>query len=297
MSFEPEIDCATDALEAAGTLLRGRLGQIFDLRDAVIRSDDIEDVHQMRVATRRLRSALRDLKPLVNKPALERLELHLKGLAGALGEARDDDVAINGLLSKRDHAGDDAVREGIDLLIDGRRKRRAEVQQSIVRYISEPMLAELLASFNGVFLDPSARRISDHVRFDDFGRKSIKKTIAEFIDLSRALANPSDAAALHRLRIAAKRLRYALEFFGICWRRRLRPFTKQIAEMQTFLGELHDADVWIDQLSHFHEEPAAAWLIAEFKRIREQNYRSAFVLWIEWRRARFLRKVERVIGI
>lgn len=296
MSFEPEIDRAMDALEAAGTLLRGRLGQIFDLRGAVIRSDDIEDVHQMRVATRRLRSALRDLKPLVNKPALDNLVSHLKGLADALGEARDDDVAIVGLELKRDHADDEAVREGIDSMIDGRRKRRADVQPSIVRNISEPLLAELLASFNGVFLDPSARRITDQVRFDDFGRTAIKKSIDEFVELSRALANPSDAPALHRLRIAAKRLRYALEFFGVCWGKKLKPYAKQIAEMQTFLGELHDADVWIEQLSHFREEPAAAWLIAEFKQIREQNYRGAFVLWIEWRRARFLRKVERVIG-
>lgn len=297
MSLVPVIDCATDALEAAGTILRGRLGQIFDLREAVIRSDDIEDVHQMRVATRRLRSALRDLKPLVNKPALDSLVSHLKGLADSLGEARDDDVAIVGLASKRDHAEDQAVRDGIDSLIAGRRKRRDEVQPTVVRNISEPMLAGLLASFNGVFLDPSARKITDRVRFDDFGRTAIKKSIDEFVDLSKALANPSDTAALHRLRIAAKRLRYALEFFGICWGKRLKPYAKQIADMQTFLGELHDADVWIEQLSYHREEPAAEWLITEFKRTREQNYRAAFVLWIEWRRARFLRKVERLISI
>ncbi|HNQ13909.1 MAG TPA: CHAD domain-containing protein [Pyrinomonadaceae bacterium] len=297
MSFVPEIDCATDALDAAGTILRGRLGQIFELRDAVIRSDDIEDVHQMRVATRRLRSALRDLKPLVNKPALDNLVSNLKGLADSLGEARDDDVAIDGLMSKRDDAADQAVREGIDSLIDDRRKRRFEVQPIIVRNISEPALAALLASFNGVFLDPSARRSSERIRFEDFGRTAIKKTIDEFVELSKAFANPSDAAALHRLRIAAKRLRYALEFFGTCWGKKLKRYAKQIADMQTFLGDLHDADVWIEQLSHRREEPAADWLITELKRNREENYRDAFVLWIEWRRARFLRKVERVIGI
>lgn len=297
MSFEPEIDCATDALDAAGTILRGRLGQIFDLREAVIRSDDIEAVHQMRVATRRLRSAIRDLKPLVNKPALDKLSSHLRVLADALGEARDDDVAIVGLELRHEYASEEAVRNGIDLMIEDRRRRRAEVQTSLARCISEPMLAGLLASFNGVFLDPSARKIADRVRFDDFGRTAIKKTIDEFVDLSKALANPSDTAALHRLRIAAKRFRYALEFFGVCWRKRLKPYAREIADMQTFLGEVHDADVWIEHLSYHREEPAADWLIAEFKRTREQNYRSAFVLWIEWRRARFLRKVERVIGI
>ena len=54
---------------------------------------------------------------------------------------------------------------------------------------------------------------------------------------------------MHRMRIAAKRLRYIVELYTQCWGASLTSFAEEIAEMQSHLGELHDCDEWIAVLS------------------------------------------------
>ncbi len=284
-----------DALESAGMLLRARLTEIFELRDAVIKADDIEAVHDMRVMTRRIRSALRDLRKLIDAQVLNNLSVNLRSLASVLGEARDDDVAIVALLEFHAKSDDAEIRSGIDVLIAERSARRTSVQPRLVEALTEVELAKLLESFNAAFFDPSNRRPNSQIAFAEAGRRAIEKGIEEFIDLADSLAKPTETERLHMLRIAAKRLRYSMEFFGICWGNRLRSFAKKVAEMQTFLGEVHDADVWIENLDSRDHDKTSRWLKTEFFRIRTRNHREAFELWSDWREAGLIKKIRRTI--
>ena len=71
-----------------------RLGEMQSWRDAALDWTDPEGVHSMRVASRRLRSTLRDFTPYLHKRRLGGATKQLKNLADALGEVRDHDVAI-----------------------------------------------------------------------------------------------------------------------------------------------------------------------------------------------------------
>jgi CHAD domain-containing protein len=294
MTIELKIDRADDALETAGKILRGRVSQIFELREAVIEARDIEAVHEMRVATRRMRSALRDLKSFADPESLGKLVDNLKFLAGTLGTARDLDVAIVALHSLSGKSDDPAVRAGIEQMIADRRSRRNKIQPTLVESVSEVSLVNLLLSFNGVFLDPNEKPC--RASFVNAGRKAIERAIDEFDELSDSLYKPTQVERLHQLRIAAKRLRYAIEFFGPCWGKSVKPFAKQIAEMQTFLGELHDADVWIENLNRAPHDELNRWLISEHFKTRTADHRRAFDLWQRWRRDGLVRKLRKLIN-
>jgi CHAD domain-containing protein len=110
--------------------------------------------------------------------------------------------------------------------------------------------------------------------------------------LSESLYNPFDIESLHDMRIAAKRLRYALELFQQCWGRSLQTFAKTAAQLQTALGEVHDCDAWIESLGKHisqarkqkQDEYLAAfiWLLSHFVKVRTKHLRKAYDLWREW---------------
>ena len=62
---------------------------------------------------------------------------------------------------------------------------------------------------------------------------------------------PDRISELHAMRIAAKRLRYCLEIFDELYGGRLKVFVKQVKQVQTLLGDIHDADAWIEILPQF----------------------------------------------
>jgi CHAD domain-containing protein len=106
------------------------------------------------------------------------------------------------------------------------------------------------------------------------------------------LLNPFEVETLHELRIAAKRLRYALELFQQCWGRSISGYAKRVARIQGGLGNLHDCDVWIEGLGKHiinarkhkqHDQVAALmWLLNHLVKLRTKHLRQAFARWREW---------------
>ncbi|MEA2369157.1 MAG: hypothetical protein QOH38_1875 [Thermoleophilaceae bacterium] len=83
--------------EGAARVVEVRSAEVFEHQDGVLRTDEIERVHDMRVATRRLRAALEIFAVCFPRRDHRRLLKEVKALAGALGERRDRDVAIRAL--------------------------------------------------------------------------------------------------------------------------------------------------------------------------------------------------------
>jgi CHAD domain-containing protein len=116
--------------------------------------------------------------------------------------------------------------------------------------------------------------------------------LKELEKLSESLYRPFEIESLHDMRIAAKRLRYALELFQQCWGRSLQTFAKNAARIQTALGDVHDCDVWIENLGKNsnrarkdkHDDQIAAfiWLLSHFVKVRTKHLRKAYDLWREW---------------
>src|SRR4051812_25109763 len=91
------IDCNGAAAEALGPVLITRLREMCAHRERALKWSDPEGVHDMRVSSRRLRGALSDFAPYLGKRGLAEAGKQVRSMAHALGEVRDQDVAIMGL--------------------------------------------------------------------------------------------------------------------------------------------------------------------------------------------------------
>ena len=295
------LDCNANALEWAAKTLRVRFEEVLELRGAALDSEGIEGVHDMRVATRRLRSALRDFAHLMKKKSLKKISKDIKQIADTLGTARDQDVAIVALEKLRKKSKDKQVKEGIAKLIEERRTIREQAQLDIMETLAVSNMEILQKNFEKT-IDEATRQttLARVITFNEAGRKVVGKSLEEFCDLSENIYEPFVDKPLHELRIAAKRLRYAVELYTACWGAPLAPFADGIAEMQGFLGEIHDADVWLESLSKrlrkADENAANIWLLSEFVEKRTKNYRAALNLWSDWQKNDFINKMRAVIS-
>jgi CHAD domain-containing protein len=296
--------------------LRVRFEEVVESREAALDFSDIEGVHQMRVATRRLRSALRDFLPLVKKRPLRGVRKTLKQIADALGAVRDEDVAILALENLQSAAEVDQIgeqiKEGIVKLLEERRAVREGAQTNLIENLDADRLTKLHGDFTAALDQAVGRKKQTRVvSFNEAGYEAVRASLEELCDLGASLYKPFDIEQLHEMRIAAKRLRYAVELFTACWGASIAPFAVEIAEMQSLLGEVHDCDVWLENLGErMHgkkrqhqndasaagdERQAAVWLMSEFIKNRTKNYRAALKLWGDWETSDFTGRIRTII--
>lgn len=306
------LDCAADALEWAAAVLRVRFDEVIELRSAALDFSDIKGVHAMRVASRRLRSALRDFLPLLKKRPLRRVRKKLKEIADALGAVRDQDVAILALenlqsVAEIDETGEQ-IKEGIETLLEEYRAARETARTNLTKILADGNIAGLEQDFTAA-LDKALRKNKPGrvVSFNEAGREAVTASLKELCDLGASVYDPFNIEMLHEMRIAAKRLRYAVELFTACWGAKVEPFAAEIATMQSLLGEVHDCDVWLEDLGGRMRErqnglasanlhKAAVWLLSEFIKNRTKNYRAALKLWSEWEANDFTGRMQTTIS-
>ncbi len=302
------LDYGAGAGDGVRLILRSRFEEMRSFRDAALDWSDIEGVHDMRVASRRLRSALRDFKPYLRERKFRRLNKALKTIADALGAVRDQDVAIVALEKLAADAPPE-VSAGIEQFADERRLKRDSARSELEQAITPEALAKLEREFdsaleNGLKVSRKRKTVgvdrkpAERLSCRDAGRDVITERVRELQDLSASLYRPHKIRPLHEMRIAAKRLRYAIELFAPCWNEPLASSAKEIAKMQTSLGELHDCDVWIAEIgkmlrdtnsdeAHAQNRSAAIWLLDYFIKERTQHFRDALARWHEWEEADF----------
>lgn len=137
MARQVEIEGLSSELpfaEAAALVVETRAGELLRHSDGVLDTGAIEGVHDMRVATRRLRAALEVFAPCFPKGARKRVLKEVKSVADALGERRDRDVAI-AMLSSVAESLPAADRPGIRSLIERYRAEQLEANERLVPYV------------------------------------------------------------------------------------------------------------------------------------------------------------------
>lgn len=304
------LDCAADALRWAAEVLRARFNEAVSLREAALDFSDIEGVHSMRVATRRLRSALRDFTPLFDKPLPKQVRKDLKQIADALGAVRDQDVAILALEELQAAAETESLKEGIGKLLEERRGLRDAARLDLTETVAADSLNDLQERFAVAMDKVTSRKKSNRmVSFNEAGRDVVAAGLQDLLDLGASLYKPFKIDEMHEMRIAAKRLRYAIELFVACWGKPIAPFAEEIAQMQTFLGEVHDCDVWIESMgkrlqkilrngaTNQSDYQAATLLLSEFVKKRTKEYRSALKLWSDWEANHFAERMRTMMQI
>jgi CHAD domain-containing protein len=151
----PGIRPQTPFREAAARAVEVRTDEVFSFREGVLDTDDIERVHDMRVATRRLRAVMEVFEPCFPKKAHRAALRDVKRLADALGARRDPDVHIDalegiaGALTAED-------RPGIESLEEELRARQVSANEELAGVLQEVTDSNLEGRLKGLATEARA---------------------------------------------------------------------------------------------------------------------------------------------
>lgn len=250
---------------AARKVLAGQALKMRANTEGTLLDLDPEYLHDLRVATRRARSALKLLGPALGPKRADLLRLELGWLAGLLGEVRDLDVFIAGLKGQAGRLGE-AARVAMALEAE-LWVRRGPAREALVSALEGRRFANLMARLHALASStpPQRPRGLSAQRADTAGPLFLRKAYRRVVKQGRVSvpvpgAIPeavSTPAALHRLRILFKRLRYASEFFAPALGKRLDPLLEAMVKFQDCLGEHQDAVVAAARVELLAREMAA----------------------------------------
>jgi CHAD domain-containing protein len=239
----------TPASDAFRDVAHGCLSQVANNARLVKRYRSLEALHQMRVGLRRLRAAFTAFRALAEDGEYARLKAEIKWLAGELDAARDVDVFIQESFRCARPAIRDReafARLGACLLA-----AQSRAYERAVAALDSPRFAALMLTSarwleTGEWLrsdEPVRKRLREGPT-DEFARAQLDRLGRQVRKRGRKLAR-LDNERRHRLRIKAKKLRYAAEFFSGSFAHagRRRDFLEALGELQDGLGRLHDIAV------------------------------------------------------
>ena len=302
------IKCKSVASAGIKLVLLTRFEELYGFHETALDWSDPEGVHSMRVASRRLRSALRDFAPHLRKRALSGVLKELKDIADALGEVRDQDVAIMALEKIVHHAPAD-LSPALHEFIGARREIRDRAREELKATLEQTELKQLESAFTASVDGATATRDQSkpQITYQEMSRVVILGRLKELEKLSVGLFQPFEIETLHDMRIAAKRLRYAIELFQQCWRRSIAGYAKRTARLQTALGEVHDCDVWMESIgkeilsARKQKQPervvALMWLLSYLVKLRTKHLRDALARWCEWEQQDVSGKLRGILAV
>lgn len=235
-------------------VLQDQQQRFLDLAPAARIGHDSRAVHQMRVAARRMRAALRLFGEDLPSLQAEHLNGELKWAAGQLGQVRDLDVQMKRL-------GETAAERGLQ----GRLMRYAEwllverhaAQESLVAALNSGRFADLTGSLRAL---GEWQPLSEQPTASAAARR-MRRTFRALDKRARKLAPDAPTADFHAARIRAKRVRYAAEFFEPLYGKPARGFIKRLTDVQDILGDIQDGVVstsWIEA-AVARPGPGPAW--------------------------------------
>lgn len=264
-------------------LLRAFSRQLHGVRHA----DDPEYIHQMRVASRRLRAAMPIFQDCFPRKEYKQWLREIRRVTRALGEARDLDVQILFLEKYREYADSpphtnegrndagnlpqvpsiepgthpDGEENGIEYISRILKTRRDILQPGVTDALDSLEESGTIASMEQAFRERIKKQRRNPPKgmgkgIYRFAASGIGTGLDTLMSYEKPLRQPDAISEHHAMRIAAKRLRYRMEIFRPLYGKELTRAITVMKRLQTLLGELHDCDVWIDMLpgllSHGH---------------------------------------------
>ncbi|WP_119067969.1 CHAD domain-containing protein [Aggregatilinea lenta] len=217
--------------------------------------DDIEGVHDMRVATRRMRSAIRLFEPFFKPGRLTPFNASLKKAGGVLGEVRDLDV----FMEKAQRFAKKSPDVNLTPLFDEWQVRLDVARERLVHGLDSREFDRFTGAFDDFLTTPGkgARPQPDPEDREPYEVRHVLPRLLyglyEQVRVYDDLVDSREVATLHALRIELKRLRYALEFFEEVLGPEGRAVIKEVKALQDHLGDMNDAEVAEQILRDFVE--------------------------------------------
>jgi triphosphatase len=223
--------------EAFSAILEAASKQILVNREAVLETDDPEGAHQLRIGLRRLRNALRALRPLVDSGSLRAFDLSARSLGRSVGMLRDADVMISGIVAPVEAVA--SRKNGFakihTALVRDRQDKRDEVRAAL----RSPVWTKLQ-----LYLTLWPRTLEERAPGEGpitkYARKVLRKAWKKSTNLGQNLKR-LDAEQRHEMRKSLKNLRYQTEFFAPLFEPRdTRHFIKRLKTLQDVFGYIND---------------------------------------------------------
>jgi CHAD domain-containing protein len=265
-----------------------------------------EDIHDLRVATRRIRTVLDIFQDQLPAKKIKPWLKGMRDITKSYGSIRDLDVQIIALDKIYQQIDDLKIRRGLNRIRlrikQNREKKQEKTQQLTSTILKSKITIEMLAWAEATL--ESGANIENQYSQDLFqlANERIQSRLDEFLFFEVFIFDPDRIKELHQMRISAKRLRYALEIFTELYAGKTDFALNISREVQEYLGKIHDADFWIDflprfaqkELSRIHDfygynsafkqiTPGIDFLLENRKKERETLYNAFINDWKNWK--------------
>jgi CHAD domain-containing protein len=269
--------------------------------DGVRLGQDIECIHRMRVASRRMRSGFELFTACLPAKRFPVWEKQIRQITSALGAARDTDVQMECLMAFAKGGAGPREKPGVARLTLRLRQKRQGLQVKVSKALDrleDSRMPDELRDRLSHMLENQAQVYLYSPALYQRGYESISAQLEQFLSYEKYVSQPEAVEELHMLRIAAKRLRYTLEIFASLYPGELKDPLQACKKVQELLGDLHDCDVWIATLPEFLTEerrrtqdffgnlngyfrliPGIECFLANRRQARDTSYQDFYAFW------------------
>lgn len=232
--------------------------QVMKTNQANLEKDfDTEILHDYRVAVRRTRSALGQVKSIFPERATRRFKKDFAFVGKLSNELRDLDVY---LLAEDDYKAmlPPVLHDDIRPLFDYLQKKRATSFQSVLRSFKSKKYTGIIRDWETFLNKPnpdSPTALNAQLPVKDLARNRIYKKYRGVVKTGRLILQHTEDEMLHALRIECKKLRYLVEFFsGLFAPKELNSLIGQLKKLQDNLGDFNDLSVQVSYLQSIAQE-------------------------------------------
>jgi CHAD domain-containing protein len=225
--------------------------------DGVRAGQDVEYIHRMRVATRRLRCALPVFSNAFPESQVKTWLKHISRVTRTLGSARDTDVQIELLHHILLETGERRYQSGLQRLILRLSQTRQYLQEGVEKALDLILSQNVLQDMTQTFSRELAKiqpNESISLSLSRLGCDTVSLKLDAFLSYQHIIQKPENIKELHAMRIAAKWLRYSMEIFAPIYPDGLTHHLSIIRKVQDTLGTIHDCDFWEIFLLKFYQE-------------------------------------------
>jgi CHAD domain-containing protein len=235
----------------AGKILAQQEYRMTANTEGTLQDLDEEFLHDLRVAVRRSRFAVRQFKSILPQEEQAGLKEELKWIGGLLGRVRDLDVFLEVTRGELESVGaDDSIAGKI---IEHLERQRSSCRSELEGALGSERYGRLTARLRESVPDQPVEEAGETLqRIETFAAKQIRKRAGKVLEMSPR-AEEFSVEELHRLRIALKGLRYTCEFYRDLYPDRLQRLIASLVTLQDALGAHQDAVVAVASLSRIAE--------------------------------------------
>ena len=217
---------------------------------------EIEDIHDLRVASRRIRTVLQIFGDQFAKKKVKNWMEAVRTITRTYGTTRDLDVQISFLEKLLKDQTDRRIHTGLHRiylrLLQKRNNKAKIVGKHTDALLNDKSIVDMLATTQEIHAKATQERLPQALY--ELAFHTLQTTLDQFLSYEIFIHQVDRIHELHLMRIAAKRLRYTLEVFSVLYEGQLDTYLAIMRDVQQQLGEIRDCDVWMEFIPVFMEK-------------------------------------------